>query len=203
VRPGRLSAARGGEATPAQARAAEHLGYIRDTLARASSFTAVSGTGQVAVGILALAAAPLAMVQESAVRWVSVWLATAVVAVAVSVWAHWRKARRLDLPIWTPAGRRFLWVFTLPLVSGAILTAAIIRGDAYSLLPGIWLLLFGTAVAAGGIVSVRPVSVMGVLFMAIGTLALLAPAWGDACMAAGFGGVNIACGAVIARRHGG
>jgi hypothetical protein len=45
---------------------------------------------------------------------------------------------------------------------------------------------------------------MGLAFMAVGAVALLAPAaWGDAFLAAGFGGMHVVFGAVIARRHGG
>jgi len=45
---------------------------------------------------------------------------------------------------------------------------------------------------------------MGVLFMTVGMAALLAPpSWGDAFMAAGFGGLHLGFGFVIWRRHGG
>jgi hypothetical protein len=45
---------------------------------------------------------------------------------------------------------------------------------------------------------------MGVLFMAIGAAAFAAPAqYGDAFMAAGFGGLHIVFGLIIARNYGG
>jgi hypothetical protein len=45
---------------------------------------------------------------------------------------------------------------------------------------------------------------MGVLFMALGVAAFIAPAgWGNVFMAAGFGGLHIVFGAIIARKHGG
>ena len=66
------------------------------------------------------------------------------------------------------------------------------------------LLLYGTALVAGGALSVRIVPVMGLAFMALGIAALGAPAaWGNAFMAAGFGGLHIVFGLVIARRYGG
>ena len=71
-------------------------------------------------------------------------------------------------------------------------------------LPGCWLLLYGTALVAGGALSVRIVPVMGLAFMALGAAAFVAPAgWGNAFMAAGFGGLHIVFGLVIARRYGG
>jgi hypothetical protein len=45
---------------------------------------------------------------------------------------------------------------------------------------------------------------MGLCFMLTGTLALFSPAaWADMYMAAGFGGLHIVFGWLIARRHGG
>jgi hypothetical protein len=45
---------------------------------------------------------------------------------------------------------------------------------------------------------------MGVCFMAIGAAALFAPAaWGNALLAAGFGGLHIAFGILITVKYGG
>ncbi|MEM1118651.1 MAG: hypothetical protein AAGJ11_19250, partial [Bacteroidota bacterium] len=72
------------------------------------------------------------------------------------------------------------------------------------LLPGLWMLLYGAGVAGAGAFSIRLVPMMGSLFMLAGVLALLAPAaYGDAFMAASFGGLHIVFGALIATRHGG
>ena len=71
-------------------------------------------------------------------------------------------------------------------------------------LPGCWLLLYGVSGATGGALSVRVVPVMGVLFMALGVAAFIAPSgWGNIFMAAGFGGLHIIFGATIARHYGG
>jgi uncharacterized membrane-anchored protein YitT (DUF2179 family) len=58
--------------------------------------------------------------------------------------------------------------------------------------------------ATAGTFSVRIIPVMGLCFMAIGIIALFTPpAWNDALLAAGFGGLQIGFGIAIARRHGG
>ena len=58
---------------------------------------------------------------------------------------------------------------------------------AVTLLPAVWLLLYGTAIVTGGAFSVRVVPVMGLCLMTMGGIALVAPAsWGDALMGGGF-----------------
>ena len=60
------------------------------------------------------------------------------------------------------------------------------------------------AVVAGGAFSVQIVPVMGLCFMAAGVLALFSPmSWNQWIMGAAFGGLHIAFGIPIARRHGG
>lgn len=185
-------------------RAAREIRYIRDAMERASAFTAVPGAGGVAMGAIALAAAAFASRAETPEVWLGIWLAAAVVAVAVGAVAMARKARRSETPLFTGPARRFLLTLIPPLAAGAILTFALERGGRVDLLPGVWLLLYGTAVVTGGAMSVRPVLAMGALFMMLGAAALASPsAWGTAYLAAGFGGLQILFGILIWRHHGG
>ena len=93
---------------------------------------------------------------------------------------------------------------TPPLFAGGVLTVGFALAGLTSLLPGMWLLLYGTSVVTGGSYSVRPIPLMGLAFMAAGAAAVVSPAdWGNAYMAAGFGGLHIVFGIVIWRRHGG
>src|SRR6266480_1524969 len=91
--PGPLRSSRR-EAIPIDARAADHLRYIRETMARAAEFTAVPGWGGVAMGITAMAAAYLASRQASASAWLVVWLVEAFVAVAIAAPAADQSAPR-------------------------------------------------------------------------------------------------------------
>jgi hypothetical protein len=59
--------------------------------------------------------------------------------------------------------------------------------------------MYGVAVVGAGTFSIRAVKWMGATFMLAGMGTMLAPpAWGDACMAVGFGGLHIAYGIWIA-----
>lgn len=186
------------------ARAMDNLRFIRETMAAAATFTAVSGWGTVAIGVSAIGAAILASVTTSPTRWVFIWLTEAVVSVVLAVYAMSVKARIAGLPVWSEPARKVVFSFAPPMAVGALLTLLFYERGLLSLLPGVWMLLYGVGVVAAGTFSVRIVPVMGVAFMVVGTVALFAPAsWATACMAAGFGGLHIFFGILIARRHGG
>jgi hypothetical protein len=185
-------------------RAMANLRYIRETMERSASFTHVSGIGGVVMGFVALTASAFAWQAETPVAWLIIWLAAACVSLGLATLIMARKSRAAGVTLLTGPGRKFTWNVIPPLVAGAALTVAFVRLGSMDLLPGTWLLLYGTSVVTGGSYSVRPVPAMGVAFMLAGVAALLSPAaWGDAYMAGGFGGLHIAFGIVIWRKHGG
>jgi hypothetical protein len=61
-------------------RAIDNIRYIRETMERATAFTAVPGWGQVVIGITALVAAYLAAIQANQERWLITWLVEAIIA---------------------------------------------------------------------------------------------------------------------------
>ena len=192
------------EAPALHARAMDNLSFIRQTMERATSFTAVPGWGGVAMGVTGLLAASFADRHRGTSLWLTTWLGTAGVALAIGGGTMAAKARRAGTPVFSYSGRRFVLSYLPPALVGILLTVVLVRAGVQSALPGTWLLLYGTGVVTGGAYSVRAVPLMGLCFMALGAVALFAPAgWGDALMALGFGGFHIGFGLVIARRHGG
>jgi hypothetical protein len=189
---------------PIDARAADHLRYIRETMERAAEFTAVPGWGGVAMGITALVAAFAASRQTTPRAWLAVWLIEAFVAVAIAAPAAATKAHRANSSLLSGPGRKFVLSFAPPIVVGGLLTYVLFHAGLFAALPGVWLMLYGTAIVTGGAFSVRVVPVMGMCLMLLGAAALFAPAaWGNAYMAAGFGIVQLGFGWWIARHYGG
>jgi hypothetical protein len=176
---------------------------------RSASFTAVPGLGQVILGATALAAAALAARQPNQTAWLKVWLAEAPLAALIAFLSMRWKANRRGLPLFSGPGRRVALGLFPPLIAGALLTfllvrSGLVRTGLVSALAPVWLLLYGAGIITGGAYSVSIVPVMGLCFMATGALAVVAPAaWSNSFLAAGFGGLHILFGFLIARRHGG
>lgn len=188
-------------------RAIDDLRFIRETMERAAAFTALPGWGGVFMGVSALVAAAAAAGSGSNKAWLAIWGVEAVVAVSIALWTMSRKARSVRLSLFCGPGWRFLLGLCPPIVAGAVLSVAQlpVEGQPLGPIAGAWLLLYGTAVVAGGSFSVRIVPILGACFMLLGSAALFycPPGWHDAYMAAGFGGLHVVFGLIIARRYGG
>ncbi len=189
---------------PLHEHAAENLSYIRDAMERAGSFTAVPGWGAVAMGLAGLAAAIIAPAQSTPAAWLATWLAAAAIAAVIGVLAVLVKSRAAGVPFLSRPARQFALSFSPAILAAALLTAALYDAGTMSLLPGVWLLLYGAAVVAGGTFSVRVVPLMGILFLFLGAIALFSsPPIPAICLGAGFGALHIVFGVVIARSYGG
>jgi hypothetical protein len=200
-------------------RAQDNLEFIRSTMANSTSFTGVPGLGMVAMGCIALVGAFVATWEDNFNRWIACWSMVALVGCSVGILATALKAHLRGVSLWHGAGRRFLLNFSPAVIAGALLSEAyyelkpvtLQHGDPY--IAGLWLLLYGAAVISGGAFSVHPVWIMGVCFMCAGAATLFlentvlalpgAVRVHDVVLAAAFGGLHIAFGAVIAVKHGG
>lgn len=185
-------------------RAIENIKYIRDTMERAGAFTAVPGWGGIFMGVSALLMAVISNNLPTRQLWFLSWIGEAVLAFSIGAWAMVQKAKAVRSPLLYGPGRKFALSLCPAMFAGAILTVFLYRHEMFALMPGVWLLLYGVAVVAGGAFSVNVVPLMGLCFMALGSLALMAPLpLANWFMGAGFGVLQIAFGIVIARRYGG
>ncbi len=184
-----------------QALALDNLRFIRQTMESAGCFTAVPGKGGIAMGVTAVAASLVAALQTRPEAWLAIWLGEALLAMVIGVAAARLKAGAgaLSLP-----ARKFALALLPAIFAGAVLTLLFARRGLFSEIPALWLLLYGTAVVSGGSFSVRVIPIMGICFLGLGLATTFAPAsWGNWMLAAGFGGLQIIFGIIIARRYGG
>jgi hypothetical protein len=115
-----------------------------------------------------------------------------------------RKARAVQMPLFSGSGRKAVFSLAPPVIAGGLLTIVLVRAGLPNAIPGVWLLLYGTGVITGGMFSVRAVPVMGLCFMLLGATALFSPpAFANWFMAVGFGGLHVLFGAIIVRKYGG
>lgn len=183
--------------------AIDNIRFIRETMERSGAFTAVPGWGGVVMGATALVASYFAAMQPTIRGWLNVWMLEVLVAALAGSIAVWSKARSMQGRHLAPL-RKFLLSFSPSLAVGAVLTVVLHQSGADHLLPGLWLISYGSAVISGGSFSVRVVPAMGACFVVFGCIAFLVPSlWANVLLGAGFGGLHIGFGLWIAKRFGG
>jgi hypothetical protein len=190
---------------PIHEHAIENIRVIRETMERAGSFTSIPGWGGFLIGASAAGAAFLAQGVVSDPRaWLRTWLIEAAVAAVIGAATMLLKWRRTATPFMSGAARRFFVSYFAPLIAGAVLTFTLAHRGSFDAIPAVWLLLYGSAFVSSGAFSIRVIPVMGVCYMLLGGLAALVrlPV-GNLVLAAGFGGLHIIFGLIIARRYGG
>jgi hypothetical protein len=191
---------------PIRDHALGNIRFIREAMERAGSFTSIPGWGGVGVGVTAIASAAIAQrfLGHSLRMWLATWLAEALVAAVIGFGSMIVKARRSEEAFMSGAARRFFISYFAPLVAGAILTLALVRVESYAAIPATWLLLYGAAFVSSGAFSIRVIPMMGIAFMSLGIIAALVPLGAsNIILGAGFGGLHIIFGLIIARSYGG
>ena len=186
-----------------QDNAIENIRIIRETMERATSFTAVPGKGTMLIGASAILTSIIASFISSPTAWLICWVIDAIFAISIGVVMMNRKAENAGLPLLSGPGKRFIVSLCIPLVSGLILTILFYQNGLIQFLPGLWLLLYGAGVITGGMFSVRIVPIMGGCFMALGFFALFIEPYAPWFMAIGFGALHIIFGQIIAKNYGG
>ena len=192
------------ESSALHARAMADLRFIRETMESASAFSAFSGWGLILIGGVATACGLVAARQPTHLGWLTAWVAAAGISALIGALSTARKTRSAQEPLIPGPARKFAVSLAPAVVSGALLTVALERAEGFDLLPGMWLLLYGAGLVAAGAWSVRVVPVIGAAFMVLGAVGLLLPLpWGNWLLVGGFGGLHVAFGVIVGRKHGG
>ena len=179
------------------------LNYIRASIEAAGAF-AVPGTAGIAMGAVGLAAAAVASLPVLSGHWIGIWLAAGVLASGIGIVLIARQRTGHGLPLYRGPARRFVLCLCPALLAGAVLTGVLWRAGETRLIPGMWLLLYGSAVLSATLLTapamMRLIGVMGALFVLWGTVAFGLPArWHNLILAGGFGMLHLAFGLLIGR----
>jgi hypothetical protein len=180
--------------------ARETLRYIRASMDAASSL-AVPGSAGIAVGLIGVAAALIASLPALQAHWLFVWLASAPLASGLGTWVVARQWSRQGRPVLGAAAQRFAFCLLPSLLAGAVLTGVDLYDGQVHAIAGTWLLLFGGAIIATSVLTVRLLAWLGVLCMAFGVAALLLPtSTHNVLLGAAFGGLHLLFGAFLMGR---
>jgi hypothetical protein len=178
------------------------LNYIRASIEAASAF-AVPGIAGIAMGVVGLGAMFVSSLPVLAPHWFEIWLAAACGALAVGVLFIARHPAQ-GFTLYRGPARRFVLSLCPALLAGAVLTIVLRQAGHLALVPGTWLLLYGSAVLSASLMTttamLRRVALMGGLFVSCGLLAfVLPPHWHNFALGMGFGGLHLVFGILIGR----
>jgi hypothetical protein len=178
------------------------LNYIRASIEAAGAF-AVPGIAGIAMGAVGVVATVIASLPAFSSHWLEIWLVAAMAASAIGVVLIARQPAR-GFVLYRGPARKFVLSLCPALLAGAVLTGVFWQEGHTSLIPGMWLLLYGCAVLSASMMTstamVRLIVVMGGLFVAYGLLAFqLPPRWHNFTLGMGFGALHLIFGILIGR----
>jgi hypothetical protein len=176
------------------------LQYIRASI-DAAGLLAVPGSAGVAMGAVGTLAALLVSLKVVAVNWLQIWLIAGLVAIAFGTALMVHQVVRRGTSLYRGPLRKFLMCLCPPLLVGALLTWQLwLRAD-FTLIPGIWLLMYGCAVMAASTLTRRALAVMGALLALLGIIALqVSVNLQNVVLGVGFGGLHLLFGILIGGR---
>ncbi|MEA3151278.1 MAG: hypothetical protein QOD56_2217 [Gammaproteobacteria bacterium] len=186
---------------PIESRALGTLAYIRTSIESSGSM-AVPGMAGIVMGIIGIVATIVTSLSPLAAHWLPVWLVAGAIALIVGGAMMARQAAQSGHARYLGPVRKFLFCLCPALMAGAVLTLVLWHAGNTSLIPGVWLLLYGCAVLSASTVTIartmRLICIMGCLFMLLGLLAFAAPAYlHTLILGMGFGALHSIFGVLI------
>jgi hypothetical protein len=186
-----------------ESRALGTLAYIRASIDSSSSMD-VPGMAGIVMGIIGVLAAIVVSVPRWSDHWLGIWLFAAAAALLLGSALVARQYVRRGHTRYLGPARKFLLCLCPALFAGAVLTGVSWTAGMISAIPGVWLLLYGCAVLSASTVTIagisRLISVMGALFVVLGTITFILPGAAHTIMLGlGFGVLHIIFGILIGR----
>ena len=191
--------------------AAQHLAVIRTLMERSTLYRRALGPLFLmagSLGVVTAAAGILLPIGNRAAGFLGLWLATAVIVLALALVMTRRQAGRDGEPFWSGPARRVTLAFAPPLLVGGALTGLPLVCDPcwppnLIALVILWMFSYGFALHAAGFLTPRAVRYLGWLFLLAGLLLTFGlmrliiddtPRIAHWLMGASFGGFHLLCG---------
>ena len=185
------------------------LAEVRAMMEQSSRFQSISGLSGIFAGAAALAGAALAQIHlasnagsplQSTSFLVVDALCVLALAVLASMYFSARAARRNNLPLWTVGTKLLAVDMSIPLLTGAGLSAALWFQNQPVFIPPVTLIFYGLALVSARRFTVREVRWLGLSEILLGLAAML---WTDAELylwAFGFGLLHVIYGLLAYRK---
>lgn len=187
---------------PIESRALGTLAYIRTSIESSSSMD-VPGIAGIVMGIIGVVTAIAVSLPRVAPHWLTVWPLAAALALLLGGALVARQIVRRGRSLYLGPTRKFLLCLCPALLAGAVLTVVFGAAGTTLHIPGMWLLLYGCAVLSASTVTTaeiaRLISIMGALFVALGSLTFVLPGAHNLMLGLGFGVLHIVFGILIGR----
>jgi hypothetical protein len=154
--------------------ATERIDRIHDWMAQTREYGGLSALAVLLAGLAAIAGGGLlaagmpARTREEA--FLDVWGAVFAFSVFCNLALIIRKAQRAGVAMWTRLSKTVLYAVAPGLAGGAVVTFAMARAGAVSLLPGTWMVMYGCALLAVRFFMPPALRVIGMLFLTTGAI---------------------------------
>jgi hypothetical protein len=198
--------------------AEENLRVIREMMERSTKHSTFSGLSGVLAGVISILGCLVTHSLEQTILnpaeyradFLLTWSLVIFCAIGGDYLLTKRKAALVGKRILSRLGKQMAIAAAPGLGAGALLTLYLLRhsttvtnADTGSPIYPVWMLSYGIAVCAVGLLSRREVSNLGAAFLLIGAITLNLPtAWGLPMMAVAFGGFHIVYGILMSRQDG-
>ncbi|HMV27436.1 MAG TPA: hypothetical protein PKA26_11195 [bacterium] len=189
--------------------AKEQLDYIQTVLDRATIYTNISGWSAISVGLLGTIAGFYSEwalkgsldYQTYIASLVGCWSFCFIASIALAVFFSARRAKRMNEKIWGEPIKQAVRHFSVFVFIGGVQTAACTFYHAYYLIPSVWMLCYGGGIIVGGLYSVKEIRILGLFFLAAGSIALFSPVWNQIALMSTFGFGHIILGLIILKKY--
>lgn len=198
-----------------QSKLQDDLAQIRAIMERSTKFLSLSSWSSLMAGVYALIGAALAyryiyysdkvlygdikhnVLGAETLPLLLIAAGVLVLAAGTALGLSYRKAHRAGQRLWTPAARRTLVNFAVPMLAGGIFILVLYSRGFYSLIAASTLLFYGLALINAGNFTFSDIRTLGMLEVLLGLLAAIFPGKGLLFWALGFGVLHLVYGAVL------